>query len=276
MEATRANLEPILLVYNGRGAGLPEGTPVVETTTDDGATHRLLAVTDPAVLAEFTADLGRRTAMIADGHHRFAAYCQLRDAAHAAGHGGGPWDYGLAYCVDADAYPLQLGAIHRVIPSLPPAEAARRAAAGFTVRQLPGDGDGDLNAALAALESAGRAPSDTAFVLDGQGRYWLLTRPADRRLDAEVMRDLLLAELWGIPDSEQDVLISHDAADAVRLADSAGSAGSGSAPGTAVLCNPVPFDAVRDIAAAGEIVPRKSTSFGPKPRTGLVFRTFDE
>jgi uncharacterized protein (DUF1015 family) len=51
---------------------------------------------------------------------------------------------------------------------------------------------------------------------------------------------------------------------------------SGAAPGTAVLCNPVPFDAVRDIAAAGEIVPRKSTSFGPKPRTGLVFRTFDE
>jgi hypothetical protein len=30
------------------------------------------------------------------------------------------------------------------------------------------------------------------------------------------------------------------------------------------------------IAAQGERVPRKSTSFGPKPRTGLVVRTFAE
>jgi uncharacterized protein (DUF1015 family) len=28
------------------------------------------------------------------------------------------------------------------------------------------------------------------------------------------------------------------------------------------------------IAAGGETVPRKSTSFGPKPQTGLIVRTF--
>jgi uncharacterized protein (DUF1015 family) len=32
---------------------------------------------------------------------------------------------------------------------------------------------------------------------------------------------------------------------------------------------------VMDIAAHGEKVPRKSTSFGPKPRTGLVLRTIE-
>ena len=37
----------------------------------------------------------------------------------------------------------------------------------------------------------------------------------------------------------------------------------------------MPLAAVMDIAAHGEQVPRKSTSFGPKPRTGLVLRTFD-
>jgi uncharacterized protein (DUF1015 family) len=36
----------------------------------------------------------------------------------------------------------------------------------------------------------------------------------------------------------------------------------------------MPIAAVKEIAALGECVPRKSTSFGPKPRTGLVFRTF--
>jgi uncharacterized protein (DUF1015 family) len=41
-----------------------------------------------------------------------------------------------------------------------------------------------------------------------------------------------------------------------------------------VICNPASFEAVIGIAANGERVPRKSTSFGPKPRTGLVLRTF--
>jgi uncharacterized protein (DUF1015 family) len=47
------------------------------------------------------------------------------------------------------------------------------------------------------------------------------------------------------------------------------------ADGTAVICNPMPLAAVKDVAAHGERVPRKSTSFGPKPRTGLVLRTFE-
>jgi hypothetical protein len=39
-----------------------------------------------------------------------------------------------------------------------------------------------------------------------------------------------------------------------------------------VLSRPIPFDVVLARAARGERVPRKSTSFGPKPRTGLVLR----
>jgi uncharacterized protein (DUF1015 family) len=33
---------------------------------------------------------------------------------------------------------------------------------------------------------------------------------------------------------------------------------------------------VAQVAADGERVPRKSTSFGPKPRTGLLMRIFDQ
>ena len=81
------------------------------------------------------------------------------------------------------------------------------------------------------------------------------------------MQELLLARLWSIKDNERDVLISHDAGEAVRMAREAG--------GTAVICNPMPFGAVMEVAGHGECVPRKSTSFGPKPRTGLVLRTFE-
>jgi uncharacterized protein (DUF1015 family) len=93
-----------------------------------------------------------------------------------------------------------------------------------------------------------------------------------RSLDASVLQQLLIGRLWGITDSERDVLIYHDAADAVRAVTS--SPVNATCPGTAVISNPVTFGAVVEIAALGERVPRKSTSFGPKPRTGLVLRTF--
>jgi uncharacterized protein (DUF1015 family) len=288
MKATQSNLEPILLVYNG-GHGGPADlgdasrltdltadsqAPLACTVTDDGVTHRLWAVTDPATQAAIAADLATRTALIADGHHRYAAYRGLQAEMHDSGQGAGPWDYGLAFLVDADAYPLRLGPIHRVLPHLEPAEAARLAAGAFTVTEVPGE------AAMDRLAVAGE--SGTAFLIAGDGRYWLLTNPDQRQLtaamppatslrwralDASVMQELLLAQLWSTKDNERDVLISHDAGEAVRMATDCG--------GTAVVCNPMPLAAVMDIAAHGEKVPRKSTSFGPKPRTGLVLRTFN-
>ena len=308
MMATRANLEPILLVYNGGtsgadsldalggpgaagtgGHGGPAGPasrlvdlaaderpPLVSAVTSDGTTHRLWRLTDPAEQAVIAADLAGRTALIADGHHRYAAYQELRGLMD----GAGPWDYGLAFLVDADAYPPRLGAIHRVIPHLAPDDAARLAAAAFTVEKLPDVPPGDVEAAVDRLAGAGR--DGTAFLLAGRPGCWLLTQPDPdqlaaampagasprwQSLDASVMQELLLAQLWSIKDNERDVLISHDAGEAIRMALDA--------DGTAVICNPMPLDAVKDVAAHGERVPRKSTSFGPKPVTGLVLRTFE-
>jgi uncharacterized protein (DUF1015 family) len=293
MKATHSNLEPILLVYNGgTGAGGRSGlpgpgdasrltdltadgqAPLACAVTDDGVSHRLWAVTDPDAQAAIIADLAARTALIADGHHRYAAYRELQAEEHDAGEGPGPWDYGLAFFVDADEYPLRLGAIHRVLPRLSLTEAVRLASGAFTVTAVTGE------AAFGRLAAAGK--SGTAFLLAGKDGYWLLTDPDKRQLeaamppaassrwrelDASVMQELLLAKLWSITDNERDVLISHDAAEAVRMAADSG--------GTAVICNPMPLAAVMEIAAHGEKVPRKSTSFGPKPRTGLVLRTFD-
>jgi uncharacterized protein (DUF1015 family) len=290
MAATQANLEPIFLIYDGKqagdGAGTAAGTidrvaaecaPLVWIATEDGVTHRLWRLGDPGDLESITADLAGRRALIADGHHRYAAYLDLQAELRASGLGGGPWDYGLAFLVDSDAYPPRLGAIHRVLPGLPPERAAELAKAAFTVQDLPAGGG--LTRALECLADAGRA--GTAFLLAGASGFRLLSQPDPvqvaaamppgasapwRCLDAAVMQQLLIGRLWGIADNERDVLINHDAADAVRMA-----AGTGA---TAVICNPPSFEAVIQIAAEGERVPRKSTSFGPKPRTGLVLRTF--
>jgi uncharacterized protein (DUF1015 family) len=307
MAATQANLEPIFLIYDGNQAAsaletatevmdrvAAERAPLVSVTTEDGITHRLWRLGDPAEQAAIAGDLAGRRALIADGHHRYAAYLDLQAQMRRKGLGAGPWDYGLAFLVDSAAYPPRLGAIHRVLPRLDPDRAAELAKAAFTVQDLTA-GIG-LDDALQRLAAAGC--EGTAFLLAGGPVLRLLSHPDPvqlaasmpagtsaswQRLDASVMQHLLLGRLWGVTDSERDVLIDHDAADAVRAvsgdvtATDVAERGPGPAPaarGTAVISNPASFDAVIQIAAHGERVPRKSTSFGPKPRTGLVLRTF--
>jgi len=302
MEATQANLEPIFLLYDGRDApggeqqpgGAAPGAvarivteiatsataePLVDARTPDGRRHRLWAITDSADHAAIAADLAPRQALIADGHHRYAAYRRLQHGRHAAGCGPGPWDYGLALLVDSASYPPRIGAIHRVIDGLDVRHAAKLATAAFSVRPLPG-GTADLQAAEHSLAEA--SASGPAFVLAGDGQAYLLTDPdleqADaampgeasapwRRLPASILQRLLITAVWGLTDDDSTVrVVHHDAQAAVRAADAAG--------GTAVLCEPMRAADVYAVAGRGERVPRKSTSFGPKPRTGLVLRTF--
>ena len=289
MEATEANLEPIFLLYDPGEPGavrrlIEEAAftrrPLAETVTADGLRHRIWAITDPAELAAVAADLAPARPVIADGHHRYSAYLDLQRRRRAAGSGPGPWDYGLALLVDARAYPPRVGAIHRVIPQLDPEAAAELAKAAFRVRALAG-GPRRLPAAVSELaEASSRGP---AFVLAGGDRAYLLTEPDPlqveaampdgtserwRGLAAAVLQELLVSRLWGIPDNEPSIgFVHNDAAAAVRTADEVPG-------GTAVLCSPLSAADVYAVAARGELVPRKSTSFDPKPRTGLVIRTF--
>jgi uncharacterized protein (DUF1015 family) len=291
MEATQANLEPIFLLYDGGADGLAPGTasaivaetaagaPLLETRTPDGLRHRLWAITDAGQLATIASDLGPRQALIADGHHRYAAYLRLQERRREAGGGAGPWDYGLALLVDSSNFPPHIGAIHRVVPGLEVGQAAKLAAGAFTVQPLAGGEEG-LPAAVDALARA--SATGPAFVLAGNSSAYLLTQPDPdqtraampdgqsqewRALPAAVLQELLISRLWGLIDDDRSVkVVHHDAAAALRSADASG--------GTAVLCSPMSPAQVYEVAARGEKVPRKSTSFAPKPRTGLVLRMF--
>jgi uncharacterized protein (DUF1015 family) len=293
MEATGANLEPIFLIHDGGGAGGPyDGAaaritdetatgrpPLLTVDTGDGIRHRLWAVTSPAEHEAIAADLAGRRALIADGHHRYAAYLQLQSRKQAEGAGAGPWDAGLAMLVDSAEFPPQIGAIHRMVAGLSPADALQRAKAAFAVTPVAGPAARSGQAALDAVREA--SAGGMAFGLAGDGEFHVLTDPDPlavaaampgrsprwRWLPASVLQELLLARLWGIRDDEQRVQVHHDAGEALR-------ASTAPPGGTAVICPPLSAEDVREVAAHGERVPRKSTSFAPKPRTGLVMRTF--
>ncbi|MGP3967559.1 DUF1015 family protein [Streptomyces sp. 6N223] len=280
MRSTAANLEPLLLSYrsDGRLAGAAAvveaaagRTPLLEFRAGDGIRHRLWAVTDPAGIAEATGDLARRRALIADGHHRWATCLRL-----AQEHGGRPpWDRGLVLLVDTARHPLRVQPIHRVLAGLPLGTALarlREAAGAFRVRRL----SGPPRKALAELAST----PGNAFVLAGGGELYLLNRPAPgllaravprdrprawRELDATVLNAALLREVWRLPDAAPSRIgYLHDAAAAVGQAKASG--------GCAVLMRPVAEETVRTLAERGVTMPHKSTSFGPKPASGLVLR----
>ena len=284
MRATATNLEPIFLLYEGGGVAsevvdrTDESELLIDTVISDGADeqrHRVWAVTDPDTLHEVAADLLPRRAVIADGHHRYATYLQYQHDQHLAGRGNGPWDHGLSLLVDALHFGPQVHPIHRVVPGLPVMVAADRARPGFDVEPT--------SASLAAmLKVLADAPPGPSFVLTDGTSAFLLTRmrhdvvdpllPGDRSaatrgLDVTVLHAGLVEGLWQLADNESVVDYRHDAASAVQAARASG--------GTAVLVNASPATSVAAVAAAGERMPRKSTLFTPKPRSGLAVRPIE-
>ncbi|MDA8369336.1 MAG: DUF1015 domain-containing protein [Nocardiopsaceae bacterium] len=290
MAAARANLEPIFLLYRG-GTGAGRGAaaqatdaaaeagtpPLVDTVTDDGMAHRLWAIDEPDIHSEIAADLATRTALIADGHHRYAAYQRLRDRQDSPG----PWDHGLALLVDSDSSPPRVGAIHRVLRDLDVHAAARAASSVADVERLPSPAylphglraaDRRLRRAAAdgpALLLAGTAGPGTdpgaTYLLRGLTAVAAPGRsPVWRALPTAALEELL--SVWGVGDDRVH-LVHDDPAEALAAL----------RPGRdcAVVLPPLKVEDVYAVAEQGELTPRKSTSFGPKPRTGLVLRVFD-
>jgi uncharacterized protein (DUF1015 family) len=281
LAATHADLEPIVLAHDPdpevaeltRLAG--PGAPDLEVADPDGVVHRLWRVPDPATLHRLTRALARTRAVIADGHHRFAAAREhqahgSRQPGHVdPGHGSV-----LALLTPMGPGGLQVRAIHRVVPDLSLDDALESAGTHFRVREVvPADRD----VRTAALRWTGQSGGPAFLVTDGT-RMAELSEPsaaalaavpaeapaAWRGLGVVLAHAALLNGLWGRADDPASVLVAHDVDEALHLADER--------TGVAVLLrSPSPSD-VAAVARAGARMPRKSTLFVPKPRTGLVLR----
>ncbi len=269
MAGLHAQLEPLLLTYRSAESTTAQVVehvtrrPPIAVARTGPVTHTLWACTAPDEQNLITTGLSQCQALIADGHHRHAACLQLSagDAADRS-----PWQSSLALLVDATSHPLRLSPIHRVIPGLEPDKAVAAAADVAEVRRLPRP----------------RVPEAGEVVIVGSGRAWAITEPDQgalgesltgrpRRwasLTAAVADCLLLEHAWSVTDLPGAVHHLHDASHAAAAV-----AGSGS--GTAVLLPTMTDDLVWEFAASGVLLPRKSTSFGPKPVTGLAMRVLD-
>ncbi len=252
MVEMQMNPAPILLVHRAHATVRRIVRDLLSTAPDQQFTdrgeqrHRLWAIREPAVLGDLEAALAGSRALIADGHHRYAAYLRLQDREP-----GGAHDLGLAMLVDQDDTPLFLGPIHRV---------------------LEGSTLGDLEQAAATIGAAFRPATETEAVaaLDPRtlvatdGRAWAtvtLTVPHNRAA-VEIVHEALVPAL---PTEAGRVSYHHSVEEALaRVA-------TGS--GVAVLLPAPDFDLVLRIVAADRLLPEKATSFQPKPHVGVLIRS---
>jgi uncharacterized protein (DUF1015 family) len=251
MTSWEINPAPILLVHRGPQrvrdlvGRIAAGPPQHEYLDRAGQQHRIWTITAAADLEDLNAALAGSQALIADGHHRYAAYLRMHQERP-----GGAADRGLAMLVDQADTPLFLGAIHRVL-------------LGVTLDELGAAcPTSTVSAPVARADAFAALSQDTLVATDG--RSWATVRlelpPATAAV--ETLHHELLPAL-GL--SARRIGYHHSVDEAL--------ARIRSVRGVAVLMPAPDFDLVFRVALAGRLLPEKATSFQPKPSIGVLIRS---
>ncbi|HUP82572.1 MAG TPA: DUF1015 domain-containing protein [Candidatus Limnocylindria bacterium] len=272
LSAARANLSPVLFLYDDAMMGAASGALLDALTSDapaiaadgpGGVGQRLWAI-DPEAVPEAQALLevaGRKPLTIADGHHRYETALRYRDTPGAAPDAG----YVLALLYDAHSGGLSLRPWHRLIAGpLDTADILTRAEGTYAVEPVS-----DATALLERMRlDDPAAPAGTLGLWMRTGGA-LLTVAAGRTADLDV--DVLSSTLPQMIGATTDELNAAGRLTYVSDARQAiGALDSGEAE-VCFLVRPTPVESVLSVASAGGFMPPKSTYFHPKAATGLIF-----
>lgn len=252
MAEMRLNPAPILLVHRATPrlrALVTEATtapPDHDFTDRAEQRHRVWALRGRSTLDVIATELAPSRALIADGHHRYAAYLRLQQREP-----GGLTDRGLAMLVDQDDTPLFLGAIHRLLLGTTMDDVRSAAmSAGLAYENLP---EGQAVAELGP---------DHLVVTDNRRWAVVTLTPTADRAAVELLHDNLIPAL---PHGPRRIGYHHTVED--TLAQISPDAG------VAVLMPAPEVDLVLRIAADDRLLPEKATSFQPKPSLGVLIRS---
>ncbi|MFC6154601.1 DUF1015 family protein [Nocardioides yefusunii] len=244
------NPAPILLVHHGTQAlrqmldTVSSRAPQHEYEDRSGQLNRLWRIEDAEEIAVVTHQLSATQLMIADGHHRYAAYLRLQEQ-----NPGTPWDRGLVMVVDQDDTPFFLGAIHRTFPgvTLTALSDALRSI-GAEVTAVSPDGG------ISALNASSWVATD--------GTSWIQVRVEANRSPVEHLHLDVVPRLQGAA----GVAHHHTVDEALQHA------GVGQ---VAVLLPAPGYDLLDRAMDEGRLLPEKATSFQPKPNIGVLMRSAD-
>lgn len=273
--ATRHNLSPIFALHPGSVwdeiAGHTADEPWAEVNDAEGTVHRVWRIADPSVHQAVSTGLADAELLIADGHHRYET---ARIYADEVG-GDGPHRYTLMCLVSLEDPGLTIFGTHRMLAGLD--DRGDRLAEAIDEHFDSEDvGEGGVDPAGAEGtgvfgymdRASGRRRRlrlrDTgaidAAIENRSGAY--------RRLDAVILEELILKDGLGMT---TDDIAAKRGLGYAKGADEARRLLADGAYEAAFLLRPTPVEQVREVAAAGETMPPKSTFFYPKLLTGIVF-----
>ncbi|HEX2029631.1 MAG TPA: DUF1015 domain-containing protein [Nitriliruptorales bacterium] len=278
LTALPVNTSPVYVLARGEPAAVVDlfrevsrGPPAAAfTDAEDQVEHRLWVVAASAAVGAVTATFEGVQVVMADGHHRYSTALEHHAARPSAGS-----DRILAYVVgvggaDGSLRGPVVRPMHRLVRRLPGDADERLRAVGVDVQPVQGG--------VAAIVEALRGVPSTIFgCVSRRGAAMLAVDPlvaaelvADSvhpevaDLDVAVVQAVLSGVL-GVADDPGALVYTPDVAQAAE------EVGAGRADALFVL-RPPSLERVLSSAAAGALMPPKSTSFFPKPRTGLVLR----
>lgn len=252
MAEMQLNPAPILLVHRGSVhsrevlAKVAADEPEHHYTDRSEQQHRIWTIRDPEVLSALATELAPSRALIADGHHRYAAYLRLQRREP-----GSACDRGLAMLVDQTSTPLFLGPIHRTLTGTS-LDDLRNATESIGMRYV----EQDQAAAVSALGP------DRLAVTDGAQWAVIGLEVPDDRAAVEVLHGQLVPAL---PHGPSAIGYHHSVDEALTRAED---------EGTVAVLMPAPaVDLVQRIAEDDRLLPEKATSFQPKPSLGVLIRS---
>ena len=253
----------------------------LEFTDNDNVTHRLWIVTDEKVLSKLSADFVDRKLYIADGHHRYETALNYRNYCRENGFSkeGDAQDYQMIYLVDMEHPGLVVFPTHRLVRDLADFDKEKvleGCKKYFDITKM--QGTSTMESDLASLYNEGKKAF--GFYCGNDEWYLLVLKnievmkdllpqlsTASQQLDVTVLHSLILEEIFGI--NKENMANQINLTYTKFFEEAISSVDSGKSQCSFVL-NPTRVTEIRDVAAAGEKMPQKSTYFYPKMITGMV------
>lgn len=290
MQATSANLSPIFSLYMDRDKKVSlllepfYKTAPVYDFENGGIREKLWKLSDPEVISKVQEALANKKFFIADGHHRYETginYCHSLKAQSDFSDDASA-NYILMFFSEMSDPGLIILPTHRVVKNWPNFEATGQKA-GFIEK---------LKTAFDVLET-GSDPHQLTMRLEHHGKShlvlgiafkneWLILtakpaaiaslHPALQKVDTAILHQVILRQILGMKDEEErnPQHLSFVKDNALTL-----SALQNPETSFVVMLNCPQMDVLGEVAAAGLILPPKTTYFYPKILTGLLIHPID-
>ena len=299
MKATHCNFCPIFSLYPDNGNILDvvaqaahKTAPITEFIDDQEHRHKLWRITDTALHGQVAAAMQAKRLFIADGHHRYETALNFRKHLHDTDpsyNDRHPANYVMMYLSSMNDPGLVILPAHRLIKAVSNAKIQRAIETArdyFEINEFPFTPESRQRAEhsfLAALNE-GADRQCIGIYAHKTPVFYLLTLKADmmdqlfqdelepslRSLDVTVLTRLIFMKILGFDqarlDNEKLIGYASTADKALQSIDS-------EAFDVAFLLNPTRIEQVQEVAQQGLIMPRKSTYFYPKVKSGLVMNT---